>query len=242
MWEIFFPLIVGLLGSLHCVGMCGPLVVAYSLHLRGRGAGNSDRGDLRGPDAPRGRDLWMRGTAHHVAFHAGRILTYSLLGGLAAALAHMAGLPGIFAGLRSSVTLSAGILMIIFGLVILKIFPVSFFALPSLAGRSFFGRIFPPLFSSGRAGSRFMLGIGAGFLPCMLSWAMIAKAATSQNPAAGFWTMALFGLGTSPVLFAAGLPASLLSLRARLFGERAAACAVIIMGFILVFKGAKYFA
>jgi uncharacterized protein len=149
---------------------------------------------------------------------------------------------GIFTGLRSGVTLTAGILMILFGLMILKVFPIPLFSLPSFSAGSFFGRILPPLFSSDHAGSKFLLGIGAGFLPCLLSWAMIARAATSQNAAAGFWTMALFGLGTSPVLFAAGISASLLSLRTRVIGERAAACAVIVMGFILVFKGAKYFA
>ncbi len=231
MTDFIAAFMIGFVGSLHCLGMCGPLVMAYSLHLRGPKREDSTI-----------QNLWARGSSHHIAFHTGRILTYSLLGALAAALAHIAGLPGIFAGLRSGVTLGAGILMILFGLVILKIFPVSLFSLPSLSAGSFFGRIFPPLFSSSHTGSKFLLGIGAGFLPCMLSWAMIAKAATTQNPAAGFWTMALFGLGTSPVLFATGISASLLSLRTRLIGERAAACAVIVMGFILVFKGAKYFA
>jgi sulfite exporter TauE/SafE len=76
----------------------------------------------------------------------------------------------------------------------------------------------------------------------MLSWAMIVKAATAPNPVFGFMTMALFGLGTVPALFFTGLSASLFTLRVRLTGERVAACSVIVMGIMLLVKGAKYFA
>jgi sulfite exporter TauE/SafE len=76
----------------------------------------------------------------------------------------------------------------------------------------------------------------------MLSWAMIVKAATAPNPVLGFMTMVLFGLGTVPALFFTGLSASLFTLRVRLTGERVAACSVIVMGIMLLVKGAKYFA
>jgi len=129
--------------------------------------------------------------------------------------------------------------MILFGLVLLKIFPLH---LPSLGERSFFRKLFPPLFRSPRLASKLALGLATGFLPCMLSWAMIVKAATTQNPVMGFLTVASFGLGTIPVLFLTGLSASLLTLKIRFIGERVAALSVIVMGFILLFKGAGYFA
>ena len=76
MFDLLAPLIVGFAGSLHCLGMCGPLVVAYSLHMRSTS-----------PDgAPNAAQLWSKGIAHHLAFHAGRILCYGLLGALASAL------------------------------------------------------------------------------------------------------------------------------------------------------------
>jgi sulfite exporter TauE/SafE len=56
----------------------------------------------------------------------------------------------------------------------------------------------------------------------MLSWAMIIKAATTQSAVGGFFTMALFGLGTVPALFATGLSASMLSVKMRFLGERVA--------------------
>ena len=70
----------GFLGSLgHCLGMCGPLVMAYSLHIR---PGDPSR------QLPL-KAIWAGGIAHHLAFHAGRILTYGLLGALAACVVHL---------------------------------------------------------------------------------------------------------------------------------------------------------
>jgi len=226
--DLLGPLFIGLVGSLHCLGMCGPLVMAYSLHIR-----PLERGPMEISS------LWSKGLIHHVAFHLGRLITYGLLGALAAGLAHFIGFADFFSGLRSSVTLGGGILMVLFGLVLLKVIPLR---MPSMGGGSFFSRLFPTMFQSESLPSKLALGVSTGFLPCMLSWAMIIKAVTTQNPIMGFSTMASFGLGTVPVLFFTGLSASLLTLKIRFLGERVAAFSVIAMGFILLFKGARYFA
>jgi uncharacterized protein len=230
--DLLAPLIVGFVGSLHCLGMCGPLVVAYSLHLR--------------PDAAEGAadisHLWSRGFNHHLAFHSGRILCYGLLGALAAGLGYMTNFSQFFAGLRSSVILGGGLLMVFFGLALLKVISVPLFSVPSFRPNGFVGRALPRLLASDRMASKWALGLAAGFLPCMLSWAMIVKAASTASPLHGFVTMALFGLGTVPALFFTGLSASLFTLRVRLTGERIAACSVIVMGIILLIKGARYFA
>jgi sulfite exporter TauE/SafE len=129
--------------------------------------------------------------------------------------------------------------MVFFGLVLLKAIP---FRVPSIGAGSFFSRLFPKLFAFRPLPSKLALGVATGFLPCMLSWAMIIKAATTQNPFLGLFTMAFFGLGTIPALFLTGLSASLLTLKIRFFGERVAALSVMAMGFILLFKGVRYFA
>jgi sulfite exporter TauE/SafE len=129
--------------------------------------------------------------------------------------------------------------MVLLGLVLLKVMPVSLFSLPSPGPESFWRKIFPPLFQSRRLISKFALGLATGFLPCMLSWAMVVKAATTQHPLPGFLTMVFFGLGTVPALFLTGLSASLLSMRTRFLGERVAAASIIAMGLILIIKGAK---
>jgi len=229
--EIFASFFIGFVGSLHCLGMCGPLVMAYALHIR--------------PDDPSAslsvKALWSRGIGHHLAFHTGRILTYGFLGALAAVLANLTAFNQVLGGLRGGFTLGAGALMILLGLILLKILPFPVLSIPSLAPCSFWGRIFPPLFRSRGLSSKFALGLATGFLPCLLSWALIVKAASTANPLTGFLITTSFGLGTVPALFFTGLSASLLSLKARFFGERIAAASIIFMGVILIFKGTKYF-
>jgi sulfite exporter TauE/SafE len=232
LFDFIAPLLIGFLGSLHCLGMCGPIVMAYSLHM-----------DL--PEKEKGTRppaLWLRGVFHHAAFHLGRLATYGFLGGLAAGFAHLAQFNQFFTGLRSTLTLGGGILMILFGLILFRVLPFSFISLPSFELGSFLAKLFPSLLRSERIASKVVLGLAVGFLPCMLSWAMIIKAATTQSLFAGSLTTISFGLGTVPALFLAGLSASLFSLKMRFLSERMAAASVIAMGIILIFKGSKYFA
>jgi sulfite exporter TauE/SafE len=231
-FDFFVPFLIGVAGSLHCLGMCGPLVMAYSLNIRA-----AEKEPAAGASA-----LWRKGISHHAAFHLGRIFTYGFLGALAASLAQLTDLSRFFPWFRSGITLGGGILMVLLGLFLLKILPVSLFSLPSSGPKSFWQKIFPPLLQSQRQASKLALGLATGFLPCMLSWAMVVKAATTQHPLPGFLIMVFFGLGTVPALFLTGLSASLLSMRIRFLGERVAAASVIAMGLILIFKGSKYFA
>jgi len=232
MLDLLAPFFIGFVGSLHCLGMCGPLVMAYSLHIRKPGM-------HRLTEVP---SFWLNGLAHHLSFHLGRLFTYGLLGALAASFAHLASFNQFFAGLRSGLTLMGGILIILLGLVLLKILPLPLSpASISATPGSFFARSLPPLFRSQRLVSKIALGFLTGFLPCMLSWAMVIKAATTANLLAGFLTMAFFGLGTVPALFFTGFSASLLSLKVRFLGERVAAISLIGMGCLLVLKGSRYF-
>lgn len=221
--DLIAPLAFGLAGSGHCLGMCGPLVLAYSLqHCPGRIPGSSS--------------VWPGSALHHLAFHAGRLLTYGLLGALAAAITRTADVHRFFAGLRGAVALGGGAFMVLFGLGLLGVMGRRFPGPPVLAGGRFTTRFLPRLFSSKALSAKLALGLVSGFLPCMLSLAMIVKAATTGSPVLGFFTMLAFGLGTLPVLFFTGLSASLLSFRTRLLGERLAGVMVIIMGLIVIFK------
>ncbi len=232
MFELLAPFLIGFIGSVHCVGMCGPLVLAYSLHIKRKGA------EAPSTVAPH----WEKGLSHHIAFHSGRILSSGLLGILSAALLQKIGSFEFQGNLRGGATLFGGVLMIFFGLVLLKIVPLpGFFTSLSTGSTSFWRRLVPPLFQSQHLGSKLILGLSAGFLPCGLSWAMIVKSATTANIGKGFLTMISFGLGTVPALFLIGFSASFLSLRVRFLGERVAALAVIVMGLILVFKGGRIF-
>ena len=227
MWDMAASFLIGLFGSLHCMGMCGPLVLAYSLHLKTR--------TEPGKSADTRADFF-----HHLAFHSGRLVTYGLLGGAAAALFNQEGFSRLFSNLRGGVTLASGVLMILIGGVLMKVVPLpGFFAVPSAGTAKLWGRLFHSLLRSRRIGSKIALGLATGFLPCGLSWAMIAKAATAQQIAGGFLSLIAFGLGTVPLLFTTGFSASFVSLKIRVLGERAAAASVMVMGLILVFKAVR---
>jgi|WetSurMetagenome_2_1015567.scaffolds.fasta_scaffold38461_6 uncharacterized protein len=242
--DLCWAFVTGLAGSLHCLGMCGPLVVAYSLHLK--------------DDAPDRQESAAYGSYpgaliyHHAAFHGGRLAAYALTGCLAAGLVHVVGSIEPFGAIRSVLSLLGGSLMVIFGLILLKVISIpskTTLGIPSggagdpgCAARevkpgSLFTRAFANLLQSRTAASKWGLGFSAGFLPCMLSWAMVVKAAATGDMATGLAVMIFFGLGTAPALLFTGLFASLFTIRMRLTGERAAALSVMAMGLILMWKG-----
>jgi sulfite exporter TauE/SafE len=232
MSGLFFPFTVGFLGSLHCLSMCGPLVLAYSLQAR----------DPKEITAGPTRHPLPAGLLHHLAFHTGRLFTYGLLGALAAGLFRLASFQQLFTGLRGGMSMAGGFIMVLLGLAFLRILPTpAFLGSGRLIPVCIRQRLLPALFQAPQPGAKALLGLLAGFMPCCLSWAMIAKAATEQEIVTGFLTMIAFGLGTMPALLAVGLFTSILSLKLRLLGERLAACAVIFMGIFLMTSGAGVF-
>lgn len=227
--ELAAPFLIGLLGSLHCLGMCGPLVMAYALHLK--------RSEI--PAESSSSPFWVKGFSHHLGYHFGRLLTYGLLGALAAGLFEAIGF-NLYLNIRHGLTLTGGILIILLGLVLLKAIPLpGLLARISLPQRFLGNRFLPALFQSPGAISKMVLGLISGFLPCCLTASMLVTAATTEDMARGFMTMVAFGLGTVPALLAIGISASLLTLRTRMIGERLAALSVIALGLLLILKGAK---
>jgi len=233
MLELFSVFIIGCIGSLHCLGMCGPFILAYSLHIKGHETHRT------GPASN-----WCEGSLlHHLLFHSGRLLSYGFIGALAAGLFKRVGefrLTGLFTDLRTEVTLAGGSLMVFLGFVVLKILPLPGFFISFFSDNpSFQKRLLPLLFRSQRLGSRIAMGVVAGFFPCGLLWSMIVKAATADSVAGGFLTMLSFGLGTVPALYLVGFSASLFSLKMRMIGEKIAAASIIAMGLILIVKGVR---
>ncbi len=251
--ELIPPFLIGLLGSLHCLGMCGPLVMAYSLNLNSSAPGETGPNLEKGPrfkvQGSRFKNngktasgsfetsYWNRGFFHHLAYHFGRITTYGLLGALTAGLFNWAGV-NFYLHIRGGLILGGGALITFLGLVSLRVIPLpAGLTRFSMVPQSLWNRFLPPLFKIPGSISRAGLGLACGLLPCCLSCSMLIKAAITENMAEGFMTMVAFGLGTVPALLAIGLSASLLTLRTRIMGERLAALSVMAMGLILVYKG-----
>jgi uncharacterized protein len=244
--ELVAPFLIGLLGSLHCLGMCGPLVMAYSLNIKPSSPTEAVQGIEKGSrfkinrlpyTESNGISFWNKRFFHHLAYHCGRIFTYGILGALTAGLFNLVGV-NFYLNIRGGLILGGGALITFLGLVSLKVISLpSRLAGFSLVPQSFWNRFLPPLFKIPGSMAKAGLGAACGLLPCCLSCSMLIKAAITENMVEGFMTMAAFGLGTVPALLAIGLSASLVTLRTRIMGERLAALSVMAMGLILIIKG-----
>ena len=201
---------LGLAGSLHCLGMCGPIVLSYSVALRG----------------PR--------PAAHLAYNSGRILTYMLLGAIAGTAGRAIALVGRLAGLASGARIFAGAAMIVAGVLMIGLVPSNSLVKIRRPGvMQSIGR----LILGPAVRSKFTLGVILGFLPCGLIYAALLKALESGGAVAGALTMLAFGLGTAATLFGAGLLSSIAGARLGQWSNRVAALSVMLFGVILLWRG-----
>lgn len=215
MIEYGLILLTGALTSLHCVGMCGAIVLAYSIQ----------------PVTENISTRKQNGFLLHTAYNGGRILSYAVLGAVA-------GIIGMtfswIEQIGQYVSVIGGVIMIISGLALLGFIPIT--TRISL-GSSIFRKLQASLLHKRTFHSKLLLGFLTPLLPCGILYAMLAKATATGNAINGAITMSLFGIGMSPSLIFFGSMSSFFSSRVRRGAEQLAAAAVIIMGIILVLRG-----
>jgi sulfite exporter TauE/SafE len=202
---------LALLGSLHCAGMCGPLVLAAT-------------GGARRP--------WSRAALHSF----GKALAYTLLAALlasaAAAVARVE--PRWLGASRSALAAVAGATMVASGLAALGV-PLgrAFAATPLRPGLEALQRLASDLPPPSRA---FAFGLVNGLLPCGLSWSAIALAASSGGAVLVLGPLA-FGLATLPALAAVAFGAGALGARLRDRGRVALGVVLIAAGAWTAWRG-----
>ncbi|MBV6439073.1 MAG: sulfite exporter TauE/SafE family protein [Haliscomenobacteraceae bacterium CHB4] len=172
--TVITPLLLGLAASLHCVGMCGPLMLALPLDAAGR------RHVLR----------------EMLTYHAGRILTYAALGVLFGLLGKSIALAGIQQGL----SIGAGVLMLAMAFMAWRFEQL----VTNLPGFGRFTRSVQlrigRLLNQNSNGAAFGVGLLNGLLPCGMVYAALAGAIATSRGIEGGLFMALFGLGTLPLM------------------------------------------
>jgi uncharacterized protein len=171
--------IMGLLGSFHCVGMCAPIALALPLTHQTR---------------------WNL-LKSRILYNLGRIFTYSLLG----AIIGLLGRGLVLTGSQQWLSIVIGSLILV-----LMFMPHSISqklnVLPTLA--RFTQKIkkqFTHLFRQKTDFSYFLIGLFNGFLPCGLVYLAMAGALATGSWADGVLYMALFGLGTFPMMLAVAI-------------------------------------
>lgn len=218
-WEFYLIFALGLVSSLHCVSMCGPLVVSYSL--------------------PLGSRRLVDQILAHLSYNAGRILTYAAMGALAGILGSTVGFVGSLAGIENLTAIIAGVLMVAAGIIMLDLFPGS--KLQRYNPLRFASALLRPLgsrISSPTVRSKFTLGLFLGFMPCGLIYAALLKSLSTGTWFAGMLTMTAFGLGTAASLLGIGIFSSAIGLKLSRWGNRLAAVSVLVLGLFLVARGA----
>ncbi len=200
---------MGLVGSLHCLGMCGPIVLA--LPRQGRGA---------------------HAAAMLVAHHLGRSLTYAVMGLAAGALGHGLSLAGFQKGL--SIGMGLVLLLALAGQTIRWRVPLPSAYVKFVASiKSGMSR----RFHSGGVGTRLVFGALNGLLPCGLVYTALAAALATGGALSGALFMFLFGLASSPALVALSVGGWHAGDAIRPLLRRAAPALTFVFGVLFVVRG-----
>ena len=195
---IELPLIFlgGLLGSSHCIGMCGGFAVMIGIAHRD----------------------WRRNLAAQLAYSAGRIITYCVLGAAAGQIGlRLERFAGSWINIPATLCIRAGMFLIVEGLAAAGFDlrkwrkttpadgPLRCTAVPLLAS----------VLRTPGGQNAFAAGLLTSLIPCGLVYAFLSLAATSGNFAGGMLIMGVFARGTVPLMLTTGATASLLSLAQR---------------------------
>jgi hypothetical protein len=163
-------------------------------------------------------------------YTAGRIATYSVLGGLAGALGGVVEFAGALLGLQRAAAVVAGAVLVVWALVALSDLVPRFDT-----GSSLFAGVAGRL--KGRVpGHPFATGLFLGLLPCGLLYSAIIAAVARGGPLEGAVALALFGLGTAPALLGVSVADELLA-RHRAFLNRLSQLFLFAMGAWFLWSG-----
>jgi uncharacterized protein len=209
-WE---GLIIGFLGSMHCIGMCGPIALALPA------------GSFRSFSFYTGRIL----------YNFGRVITYSFFGLIFGLL----GKSFSFVSLefQQGITIATGVVILL-----IVISPASLKSKISdkLSFFNFTSKIkiyFGTLFKKGSLSSLFFIGILNGFLPCGFVYVGIAGALLSGEVLSGIFYMALFGVGTIPVMFGTALAGNFINVTVRQKISRAIPYFAVLIAVLFILRG-----
>ena len=184
--------LIGLLGSTHCLGMCGGISASLSMAL------------------PVGKGFRLRQSLLLFAFNSGRIASYALIATLVALLSTSAA--NQWAELGVVLRSIAGLLLIFMGLSMGQWWQGIRYV--ERIGAPLWKRLSPitrKLLPVNNAGQALALGALWGWLPCGLVYSTLGWAALQPTVGSAALTMMFFGLGTLPSMLATGYAASWIS-------------------------------
>ncbi|MET2985179.1 sulfite exporter TauE/SafE family protein [Aureibaculum conchae] len=208
---LYTAFILGLLGSFHCIGMCGP--IAFAL--------------------PVDRTSKSKMVFQTMLYHFGRLFTYSLIG----LVFGLVGRGLYLAGFQQRLSILIGVLMIAMVLIPVHVFNKHNFSKPIYKGISYVKSKLGYYLKKRTNSTFFTIGFFNGFLPCGLVYMALVGSIAASGAFEGAIYMSLFGLGTVPMMSAAVLTGNFLKGTLRTKIQKAIPVFVVIIGLLFILRG-----
>ena len=211
LWTAF---IMGLFGSLHCVGMCGPIALALPVQSKNR----------------------FSMVSKLLLYNFGRTTTYVFLGLLIGLLGE-----GLFlAGMQKWLSIGLGISLLIIALFSINI--ESRLLNAPILGRAFLSikLLLGKLLKSSSAPALFRTGVVNGFLPCGLVYMAIVGAVSMGDLFGSAFYMLLFGLGTIPLMLLTAVAGQMASIKLRNSIKKLFPIFVAALALLLIYRGIRF--
>lgn len=208
---LFSAIIFGLLGSFHCVGMCGP--IAFML--------------------PVDRSNSYKKVFQIFTYHLGRLLAYGLIG----LFFGLVGKSLYIFGIQQQLSIITGILMIIVVLIPVQTFNKFNFSKPLYKLISKVKSALGKSLKKKTADTFLTIGFLNGFLPCGLVYMAVFASLTMQTTIQSSLYMMLFGLGTIPLMTTAIYLGKFLNSTIKQRIQKAIPVFVIIIGVLFIIRG-----
>lgn len=208
---VYAAFMIGLLGSMHCLGMCGP--IAFALPVR---TGN----------------MYIK-TLKYLLYNLGRIMSYAALG----LVIGIVGKGLALSGLQQTVSIVTGVFIIATAFLVHNPFKVKLLDNITQIISSELRSAYAIWFRRSGTFSLFILGVLNGLLPCgMVYLAMLGALGTGDMYSAALF-MASFGLGTIPMMLGISLFGQALSISKFGLFKKAIPIAACLVGVMLIVKG-----
>lgn len=203
---------MGLLGSVHCIGMCGPLVMALPISQMNP----------------------VQKVLATILYHIGKITTYGLLGVVVGVFGKQ--IP--FYNVQQHLSIVIGSLMLVYVLWVFYLHPkrklgflkIDWLQKPIIAALG-------KLFKQNNVGSFLLIGFLNGLLPCGMIYLALGSAWANQSALQSGLFMVLFGLGTLPALLMVAFGGQLIGFAFRQKIQRALPYMLFSMGVLLILRG-----
>ncbi len=215
-FDYTLAFVAGVLGSGHCLGMCGALVSGYFMNVDGK-----------------------KSYLPYFAYQLTRVFVYVCIGLLAASLGMVLVSGGMFGKLQSILQMTIGFIVIILALGILGLIPWqgSVKLLPMTLLRKGYAKAR----TKGPVVGAMIAGFLNGLMPCPLTFAMYVQATSATSVLEGGALLLAFGAGTLPTMLLISFAFTKMKSSVRGFMLKLAAIVMIFMGANTIYKGLTFY-